>query len=185
MSLVRGTQRGVWHPEGAGAPRTRPHGARGLLSPPLLRGSRCFCLGSGRISVFFPRREFAFEACLWGPAVPAARWERIRGDSRWRRHCHMVQVSASPSWGQLGFAADCSCQVQCPRRAFDVARCVCAAAPGEGLSPAAGRGGFWEHCLDEAQQRKPQGGQLWPRTLDVFYELEIQSSLTPLNSALY
>lgn len=39
----------------------------------------------------------------------------------------MVQVSASFLQGQLGFAADCSCQVQCPRQAFDFARCVCKA----------------------------------------------------------
>lgn len=30
----------------------------------------------------------------------------------------MVQVSASSFQGQLGFEADCSCQVQCPRQAL-------------------------------------------------------------------
>lgn len=39
----------------------------------------------------------------------------------------MVQVSASSFQEQLGFATDCSCQVQCPRQAFDFARCVCTA----------------------------------------------------------
>lgn len=60
----------------------------------------------------------------------------------------MVQVSASSFWGQLGFAADCSCQVQCPRQAFDFARCVCKAVPGKRLSLARSRGDFWELCLD-------------------------------------
>lgn len=62
----------------------------------------------------------------------------------------MVQVSASSLQGQLGFAADCSCQVQCPRQAFDFTRCVCKATLGERLSVAGPRGGFWELCLDES-----------------------------------
>lgn len=60
----------------------------------------------------------------------------------------MVQVSASSFQGQLGFEADCSCQVQCPRQAFDFARCVCKARLGERLSFAGYSGGFWELRLD-------------------------------------
>lgn len=62
----------------------------------------------------------------------------------------MVQVSASSFQGQLGFAADCSCPVQCLRQAFDFARCVCEAGLSERLSLAGYRGGFWALHLDES-----------------------------------
>lgn len=61
----------------------------------------------------------------------------------------MVQVSASSFQGQLGVTADCSCQVQCQRQAFDFARCACKAGLGKMLSLAGCRG---ELCLD---------GSLW------------------------